>query len=73
MGTYELVPVPCVLHPEQVREYPAPHDPDPGPAGRIARRRASQAPTDITVGRGRTLRVSGCPAGPRHLPVTVVQ
>lgn len=34
---YELVPVPCVLHPEQVLEYPAAHDLDPGSARRIRR------------------------------------
>ncbi|MFC9812925.1 hypothetical protein ACFVJM_12765 [Streptomyces virginiae] len=145
VGTYELVPVACVLHPEQVREYPAPHDLAPGLAGRIARWEegvsadyrddlsvaagwkaggwaapftfrdsggpqelrcpecsavgeplltldhtewqgetsgwrpveeppgASAAPTDITVGRGYTLQIYGCPADPRHLPVTVVQ
>ncbi|MER6255279.1 hypothetical protein ABT224_28410 [Streptomyces sp. NPDC001584] len=37
VGTYELVPVPCVLHPEQVREYPAAHDLDPELAGRVPR------------------------------------
>ncbi|MGW6708026.1 hypothetical protein ACWGDE_24480 [Streptomyces sp. NPDC054956] len=37
VGTYELVPVPCVLHPEQVREYPAAHDVDEELAGRIRR------------------------------------
>ncbi|MFF4321166.1 hypothetical protein [Streptomyces sp. NPDC001568] len=35
VGTDELVPVPCVLHPEQVREYPATHDLDPDLAARI--------------------------------------
>ncbi|MFE7185083.1 hypothetical protein [Streptomyces erythrochromogenes] len=37
VGTYKLVPVPCVLHPEQVLEYPAAHDLDPGSVGRIRR------------------------------------
>ncbi len=37
VGTYELVPVPCVLHPEQVHEYPAAHDLDPELAGRVPR------------------------------------
>ncbi|MFJ6799058.1 hypothetical protein [Streptomyces sp. NPDC091268] len=37
VGTYELVPVPCVLHPEQVREYPASHDLDAELAERIGR------------------------------------
>ncbi|MEW2373453.1 hypothetical protein AB0940_29380 [Streptomyces sp. NPDC006656] len=35
VGMEELVPVPCVLHPEQVREYPAAHDLDPALAARI--------------------------------------
>ncbi|MFF3090289.1 hypothetical protein ACFVRB_35405 [Streptomyces nojiriensis] len=35
VGTSELVPLPCVLHPEQVLEYPAAHDLDPELAGRI--------------------------------------
>ncbi|MFD3327409.1 hypothetical protein [Streptomyces sp. NPDC058701] len=37
VGTYELVPVPCVLHPERVREYPAAHDLDRELAERIGR------------------------------------
>ncbi|MFF4386545.1 hypothetical protein ACFY0G_07050 [Streptomyces sp. NPDC001552] len=35
VGTSELVPLPCGLHPEQVLEYPAAHDLDPELAGRI--------------------------------------
>lgn len=35
VGMSELVPVPCVLHPERVLEYPAAHDLDPELAGRI--------------------------------------
>ncbi|MFE1831461.1 hypothetical protein [Streptomyces yangpuensis] len=35
VGADELVPVPCVLHAEQVVEYPAEHDLDPALAGRI--------------------------------------
>ncbi|WP_327734686.1 hypothetical protein OG749_13210 [Streptomyces nojiriensis] len=145
VGTYELVPVPCVLHPERIREYPAAHDLDPALADRIARWEedasadyrddlsvaqgwkaggwaapftfrdsggpeelrcpecsavgeplltldhtewqgetpswrpveeapgASPAPTDLTVGRGYTLQIYGCPADSRHLPVTVMQ
>ncbi|MFD3468622.1 hypothetical protein ACFWWM_20010 [Streptomyces sp. NPDC058682] len=37
VGTSELVPLPCVLRPEQVLEYPAAHDLDPELAGRIHR------------------------------------
>ncbi|MFD5619851.1 hypothetical protein [Streptomyces yangpuensis] len=35
VGADELVPVPCVLHAEQVVEHPAEHDLDPALAGRI--------------------------------------
>lgn len=37
VGMSELVPVPCGLHPERVREYPAAHDLDRELAGRISR------------------------------------
>ncbi|MGW6689529.1 hypothetical protein [Streptomyces sp. NPDC054961] len=38
VGTDELVPVPCVLDPEQVREYPAAHDLGAELAERVRRR-----------------------------------
>ncbi|MFF2790990.1 hypothetical protein ACFVT6_30255 [Streptomyces sp. NPDC058049] len=44
VGTDELVPVPCVLHPEQVREYPAAHDLDRELAERISRWEEDGAP-----------------------------
>ncbi|MFZ3469262.1 hypothetical protein ACODT3_30750 [Streptomyces sp. 4.24] len=37
IGEQELVPAPCVLSPERVREYPAAHDMDGALAARIAR------------------------------------
>ncbi|MFJ9551659.1 hypothetical protein [Streptomyces erythrochromogenes] len=82
VGTYELVLVPCVLHPEQVLEYPAAHDLDPGSAGRSAGgtrtgaahprpQRVESRDRELATGRGgagRVLDPHGCHRGPRLHP-----